>query len=116
MCGRRKERFPEASVYNLLADMEWNTPLGEADACGGGSQRAVTAPSSCGCNAPRKVASASARVLSDGALATMSKDGFMAVFYRQLQTKRRAVAKEPFRFFLFLAVFFIARGVCKKVL
>ncbi len=35
VCGRRKERFPEASVYNLLADMEWNTPLGEADACGG---------------------------------------------------------------------------------
>lgn len=33
--GRRRERFPEASVYNRMADREWNTPLGEALACGG---------------------------------------------------------------------------------
>ncbi|MEN8140596.1 MAG: glycosyltransferase [Thermodesulfobacteriota bacterium] len=33
--GRRKEKFPEASVYNLLCDIEWNTPIGEARACGG---------------------------------------------------------------------------------
>lgn len=33
--GRLHERFPEASVYNRLADMEWNTPIGEAKACGG---------------------------------------------------------------------------------
>jgi GT2 family glycosyltransferase len=35
VCGRRRERFPEASIYNRLADMEWNTPVGETDACGG---------------------------------------------------------------------------------
>jgi len=35
VCGRRRERFPEASVYNRLCDLEWNTPLGEAEACGG---------------------------------------------------------------------------------
>ncbi len=35
VCGRRRERFPDASPYNLLADMEWNTPVGEAKACGG---------------------------------------------------------------------------------
>lgn len=35
VCGRRRERFPEASVYNRLADMEWDTPLGSALACGG---------------------------------------------------------------------------------
>ncbi|MFM7470365.1 MAG: glycosyltransferase family 2 protein [Nodosilinea sp.] len=35
VCGRRRERFPQASVYNRLADMEWNTPVGEAAACGG---------------------------------------------------------------------------------
>lgn len=35
VCGRRRERFPERSVYNRLADMEWNTPLGEALTCGG---------------------------------------------------------------------------------
>ena len=35
VCGRRSERFPEATLYNLMADMEWNTQVGEADACGG---------------------------------------------------------------------------------
>ncbi|MGB3311993.1 MAG: glycosyltransferase [Nodosilinea sp.] len=35
VCGRRRERFPEASPYNRLADLEWNTPVGEAKACGG---------------------------------------------------------------------------------
>jgi GT2 family glycosyltransferase len=35
VCGRRRELRREASVYNLLADMEWNTKVGEADACGG---------------------------------------------------------------------------------
>ncbi|NEQ32465.1 MAG: glycosyltransferase [Leptolyngbya sp. SIO4C5] len=35
VCGRRRERFPQASPYNQLADMEWNTPVGEADFCGG---------------------------------------------------------------------------------
>lgn len=33
--GRRKEKFPEKSIYNLLCDIEWNTPIGEAKACGG---------------------------------------------------------------------------------
>lgn len=33
--GRLRERFPQASVYNRLCDAEWNTPLGEAQACGG---------------------------------------------------------------------------------
>jgi glycosyltransferase involved in cell wall biosynthesis len=35
VCGRLRERFPERSVYNLLCDIEWNTPVGEARACGG---------------------------------------------------------------------------------
>src|SRR5688572_16609766 len=35
VCGRRRERFPEQSIYNLLCDLEWNTPIGEARACGG---------------------------------------------------------------------------------
>ena len=34
-CGRRRERFPEASVYNRLIDLEWDTPTGQAQACGG---------------------------------------------------------------------------------
>jgi glycosyltransferase involved in cell wall biosynthesis len=35
VCGRRRERFPDASPYNRLCDMEWDTPIGEAEACGG---------------------------------------------------------------------------------
>ena len=35
VCGRRRERHPERSIYNRLCDMEWNTPVGEAKACGG---------------------------------------------------------------------------------
>lgn len=35
VCGRRRERFPEASVYNRICDAEWDTPIGRADACGG---------------------------------------------------------------------------------
>jgi GT2 family glycosyltransferase len=35
VCGRRHERYPERSVYNLLCDIEWNTPIGETLACGG---------------------------------------------------------------------------------
>lgn len=33
--GRRRERFPERSVYNRLCDDEWNVPVGEARSCGG---------------------------------------------------------------------------------
>jgi glycosyltransferase involved in cell wall biosynthesis len=35
VCGRRRERFPEASIYNAMCDIEWNTPVGEAKATGG---------------------------------------------------------------------------------
>lgn len=43
VCGRRRERFPEQSVYNLLCDIEWNTPTGEAKECGGDSMMRVAA-------------------------------------------------------------------------
>lgn len=42
-CGRVRERFPEASVYNRLLDLEWDTPVGEAKACGGISMMRVSA-------------------------------------------------------------------------
>ncbi len=35
VCGRRREVHPEASVWNRLCDAEWDTPVGEAKACGG---------------------------------------------------------------------------------
>ncbi len=33
--GRRRERFPDASVYNRLCDEEWNVPPGVVRSCGG---------------------------------------------------------------------------------
>jgi glycosyltransferase involved in cell wall biosynthesis len=33
--GRRRERHPEASIYNALCDDEWDVPVGEVGACGG---------------------------------------------------------------------------------
>lgn len=35
VAGRRRERFPHASVYNLICDSEWDTPVGMAQAVGG---------------------------------------------------------------------------------
>jgi GT2 family glycosyltransferase len=35
VCGRRLERYPDASIYNEMCHREWNTPVGEASACGG---------------------------------------------------------------------------------
>lgn len=35
VCGRRRERRPEASIYNAICDVEWDTPAGEARATGG---------------------------------------------------------------------------------
>lgn len=43
VCGRRRERSPDASVYNRLADLEWDTPIGEADSCGGDAMMRVDA-------------------------------------------------------------------------
>jgi GT2 family glycosyltransferase len=33
--GRRRERYPDRSIYNRLADIEWDSPIGEARYCGG---------------------------------------------------------------------------------
>ncbi len=35
VCGRRVEIAPQDSIYNLITDVEWNTPVGETCACGG---------------------------------------------------------------------------------
>lgn len=43
ICGRRREQHPEASVYNRLCDREWDTPVGEATACGGDALMRVEA-------------------------------------------------------------------------
>ncbi len=43
VCGRRRERFPEASIYNRLCDLEWDTPVGPTDACGGDALMRIAA-------------------------------------------------------------------------
>lgn len=43
VCGRRRERFPDASIYNQLCDLEWNTPVGQTKACGGDAMMRVCA-------------------------------------------------------------------------
>jgi len=35
VCGRRREQDPGRSIYNMLCDIEWDTPIGETKACGG---------------------------------------------------------------------------------
>lgn len=43
VCGRRREIHPERSMFNRLCDIEWNTPVGLALACGGDSVMRVSA-------------------------------------------------------------------------
>lgn len=43
VCGRRRERYPEQSIYNRICDLEWNTPVGEAASCGGDALMRVVA-------------------------------------------------------------------------
>lgn len=35
VCGRRRERHPERSLFNRLCDMEWDGPAGAVTECGG---------------------------------------------------------------------------------
>jgi GT2 family glycosyltransferase len=35
VCGRRRERFPDLSIYNWLCDREWDGPVGDVRAFGG---------------------------------------------------------------------------------
>ncbi len=43
VCGRRRERFPQHTVYNLLCDFDWDGPTGEVKACGGDALMRVDA-------------------------------------------------------------------------
>jgi len=43
VCGRRRERHPEASAYNRLCDAEWDTPVGQTTACGGDAMMRLSA-------------------------------------------------------------------------
>ncbi|GAB6060099.1 glycosyltransferase [Desulfonatronum parangueonense] len=46
VCGRRRERYPERSIYNAMADREWDAPLGGVASVGGDALYRVAAFSS----------------------------------------------------------------------
>ena len=41
--GRRRERFPDQSVYNRVAELEWDSPIGESKYFGGDAMLRVDA-------------------------------------------------------------------------
>lgn len=56
VCGRLRERRPEASVYNRLCDMEWSRGDGEVEYCGGIAMMRVRALREVGGFNPRLIA------------------------------------------------------------
>lgn len=56
VCGRRRERFPEASVYNALCNREWDTPIGIVNTCGGDALVRVDAFNAIGGFSPELIA------------------------------------------------------------
>lgn len=56
VCGGRRERFPDATIYNALCDREWDTPIGDTLACGGDCLARVDALASVGAYAADLIA------------------------------------------------------------
>ncbi|MBB4658925.1 glycosyltransferase family 2 protein [Parvularcula dongshanensis] len=56
VAGRRREVRPESSWYNTLCDLEWDTPVGEADAVGGDALYRAAAFSAAGGFDPNVIA------------------------------------------------------------
>ena len=54
--GRTRERNPDSSLYNLVCDLEWDTPIGVANACGGIALMRLTALEQVGAFDPNFVA------------------------------------------------------------
>ena len=48
ICGRRRERFPDTTIWNRLIDLEWDSPLGATKACGGDSLMRTSAVAAVG--------------------------------------------------------------------
>lgn len=56
VAGRRRERFPDATIYNRICDEEWDTPIGPAHAVGGDMLCRYAAVSSIGGYDPTLIA------------------------------------------------------------
>lgn len=97
-CGRRRERYPDASPYNRLMDSEWNTPVGPADSCGGDAIYRLSAYRDAGGFNPAMIAGEEPELctrLREKGWAIMRLDAPMtihdAAMYRFGQWWRRAV-------------------------
>lgn len=55
-CGRRRERHPQASIYNAQCDREWARPAGETSECGGDALMRMAALAEVGDYDPRLIA------------------------------------------------------------
>lgn len=49
VCGNRSERFPQATIYNQLINMEWQGTQGEVNACGGDAIYRIASFKAAGC-------------------------------------------------------------------
>ncbi len=56
LCGRRRERYPDASWYNRLCDIEWDTPIGIVPTCGGDALMRLAALDDVGGFSPELIA------------------------------------------------------------
>ena len=66
VCGRLRERNPDASIYNQICDVEWSVKSGESEACGGVAMPCVARYELPAVNR-RRSSSATCRSLSIGA-------------------------------------------------
>ncbi len=56
VCGRRRERFPDASILNRLCELEWDTRTGDVASFGGDALIRVAAFRAAGCFRPELIA------------------------------------------------------------
>lgn len=49
VCGNRSERFPQATIYNQLINMEWQGNAGDVNACGGDAIHRIASFKAAGC-------------------------------------------------------------------
>lgn len=56
VCGRRREQFPNATIWNAMIDAEWDTPIGQARSCGGDAMMRLRALNDVGGYDPELIA------------------------------------------------------------
>jgi GT2 family glycosyltransferase len=91
VCGRLRERHPEQSVYNRLADLEWNGEIGEIKACGGIAMIRTDAFATVGGFDPSIIAA------EDDELCLRIRQGGWKIFRIEAEMARHDIAMHRFR-------------------